>query len=54
VTANPKAVRCEVFEAQQDHGSSYWLALVDNGQLRLQNLLITVGTEPLSAGSLAH
>ncbi len=53
VAANPKAIRCEVFEAQQDHGLSYWLALVNNDQL-LQNLLITVGTQPLSAGSLAR
>ena len=51
VTANPKAERCEVFEAQQDHGLSYWLALVDGEQLRLQNLLITAGTELLSARS---
>jgi hypothetical protein len=51
--ADLKAGRCEVFEAQQDHGLSYWLARVNNDQL-LQNLLITVGTEPLSAGSLAH
>ncbi len=51
VIANPKAVRCEVFEAQQDHGLSFWLALVDNEQLRLRNLLITAGTELLSARS---
>jgi len=51
--ADPKAGRCEVFEAQQDRGLSYWLALVDNDQL-LQNLLITVGAPPLSAGSLAR
>jgi periplasmic protein TonB len=52
--ADPKAARCEVFEAQQDHGLSYWLVLVDDEQLRLQNLFIVVGAEPLSAGSLAR
>ncbi|HEY6458032.1 MAG TPA: energy transducer TonB [Steroidobacteraceae bacterium] len=51
---DPKAVHCEVFEAQQDHGSSYWLALVDDDPLRLRNLLVTVGAQPLSAGSLAR
>jgi TonB family protein len=49
----PRAGRCEVFEAQQDHGLSYWLALVDS-DWRLRNLLITVGAQPLSAGSLAR
>jgi TonB family protein len=49
--ADLKARRCEVFEAQQDHGLSYWLALMDDDQM-LRNLLITVGTQPLSAGSL--
>jgi TonB family protein len=53
VAADPKAGRCEVFEAQQDHGLSYWLARMDDDQM-LKNLLITVGTQPLSAGSLAH
>jgi periplasmic protein TonB len=51
--ADPRAGRCEVFEAQQDHGLSYWLALVDS-DWRLRNLFITVGTQPLSAGSLAR
>ena len=51
--ADLKAGRCEVFEAQQDHGLSYWLALVNSDRL-LQNLLISVGTEPLSADSLAR
>jgi periplasmic protein TonB len=53
LAADPRAGRCEVFEAQQDHGLSYWLALVDS-DWRLRNLLITVGAQPLSAGSLAR
>jgi protein TonB len=54
VAVDAKTLRCEVFEAQQANGLSYWLALVENSRSRLQSLLISAGTQPLSADSPAR
>jgi protein TonB len=51
MVADAEAISCEVFEAQLDSGLSYWLALVENSRLQLKNVLITAGTESLSARS---
>lgn len=43
--------RCEIFEAQQASGTSYWLGLVADGGTQLENLAVTA-EQPLHAVNL--